>query len=67
MLSYISRTASLMRHFEFISLFTIMYQGSSKKTLNRYEKQVQKKKEKITRGKNTHAVSISIEGRKMPL
>ncbi|XP_011402722.1 PREDICTED: protein IWS1 homolog [Amphimedon queenslandica] len=41
--------------------------GSSKKTLNRYEKQVQKKREKTARGKNTHAVSISIEGRKMPL
>lgn len=44
-----------------------MKKTSSKKVLNRYEKQLQKRKDKLSRSQNTHAVAISIEGRKMPL
>jgi len=40
---------------------------SSKKVLNRFEKQLQKEKQRKTQNKTTHAVSISIEGRNMPL
>ena len=42
-------------------------QGSSKKELSRYEKHLQKSKERKSRKHNTHAVPISIEGRKMAL
>lgn len=44
-----------------------LLQSSGKKLLNRYEKQVQKHKQKRQMGSSTHAVSISIEGRNMPL
>ncbi len=40
---------------------------SSKKVLNRYEKQLQKEKQSKMQNKSTHAVSISVEGRNMPL
>ena len=42
-------------------------QGPSKKAMNRYEKQMNKEKQRKMRGKASHAVSISVEGRKMPL
>ena len=42
-------------------------QRSSKKTLNRYEKQLQKKKQQKQQMKATHAIPISVEGRHMPL
>ncbi len=42
-------------------------QAGSKKVLNRYEKHVQKRKQKQQTGRSTHAVSISVEGRNMPL
>ncbi len=38
-----------------------------KKTLNRYEKHVRKKKQEKMQSKTTHAVPLSVEGRKMPL
>jgi transcription factor SPN1 len=41
--------------------------GHSKKSLNRYEKHVQKKRDKTSIGKNMHAIQLSVEGRKMPL
>ncbi len=40
---------------------------TSKKVMNRYEKQIQKDKQRKTQNKTTHAVSISVEGRNMPL
>lgn len=42
-------------------------QGPSKKVLNRYEKQINKEKQRKMQTKTSHAVSISVEGRKMPL
>ena len=42
-------------------------QGSGKKVMNRYEKQIQKEKQRKMQGKSSHAISISVEGRKMPL
>ena len=44
-----------------------MMQGPSKKVMNRYEKQINKEKQRKMRGKSSHAVTISVEGRKMPL
>jgi transcription factor SPN1 len=41
--------------------------GPSKKVMNRYEKQINKEKQRKMRGKTSHAISISVEGRKMPL
>lgn len=41
--------------------------GGGKKTLDRYEKHLRKKKQEKMQGKVTHAVPISIEGRRMPL
>lgn len=44
-----------------------MKKGSSKKTLNRYEKHLRKKKQEKAQKGSTHAVPISVEGRRMPL
>lgn len=41
--------------------------GPTKKVLNRYEEHLRKKKQAKQQSKATHAVSISIEGRHMPL
>ena len=41
--------------------------SGGKRPLNRYEKQLRKTKQEKMAGKVTHAVSISIEGRHMPL
>lgn len=41
--------------------------GSGKKTLDRYEKHLRKKRQEKMQNKTTHAVPISIEGRHMPL
>lgn len=41
--------------------------GSSKKTLNRYEKQLRKSKQDKMKSKGAHAMPISVEGRRMPL
>ena len=41
--------------------------GSGKKPLDRYEKHMRKRKQEKMQNKVTHAVSISIEGRHMPL
>ena len=42
-------------------------QGPGKKVMNRYEKQMNKEKMRKMQGKTSHAISISVEGRKMPL
>lgn len=41
--------------------------GPTKKVLNRYEEHLRKNKMAKQQSKATHAVSISIEGRQMPL
>ena len=41
--------------------------GASKKALNRYEKHLRKVKQDKMKTKTTHAVPISVEGRRMPL
>lgn len=41
--------------------------GSTKKTLNRYEEHLRKKKQEQMQKTSSHAVSISVEGRHMPL
>lgn len=41
--------------------------GSGKKVLDRYEKQLRKSRQQKMSNKTTHAVSISVEGRRMPL
>ena len=38
-----------------------------KKSLDRYEKHLRKKRQESMQNKTTHAVPISIEGRRMPL
>ena len=50
-----------------LHIHTTCTQRSSKRTLNRYEKQLQKKKQQKQLTKTVHAVSISVEGRHMPL
>ena len=49
----------------FCSIFSL--QGSSKKELSRYEKHLQKSKDSKSRKHHTHAIPVSIEGRKMAL
>ena len=41
--------------------------GSTKKSLNRYEKHLRKKKQEHMQKGSAHAMSISVEGRHMPL
>ena len=41
--------------------------GSTKKTLNRYEKHLRKQKQEKMQSGSSHAIPISVEGRHMPL
>ena len=67
------RPGNEANYYAHVTLPFIMYihttstQRSSKRTLNRYEKQLQKKKQQKQLTKTVHAVSISVEGRHMPL